>query len=121
MPMPNDVPPLDLVAMLPPEWAAVLTPHLDAAATAELGRFVAAAYAAGPVYPPLADLFTAYRLCPPEECRVVLLGQDPYHRPGLAHGLSFSVRDGVRVPPSLRNIFKELSADLGCRRRAVVI
>jgi uracil-DNA glycosylase len=111
--MPNDVPPLDLVAMLPPEWAAVLTPHLDAAATAELGRFVAAAYAAGPVYPPLADLFTAYRLCPPEECRVVLLGQDPYHRPGLAHGLSFSVRDGVRVPPSLRNIFKELSADLG--------
>lgn len=110
--MPNSTP-LDLMALLPSEWAATLAPHLDPAATAELGRFVAAEYAAGPVYPPLADLFTAYRLCPPEECRVLILGQDPYHRPGQAHGLSFSVREGVRVPPSLRNVFKELADDLG--------
>ena len=104
---------LDLPALLPPEWAAVLAPYLDPARTAELGAFVAAEYASHTVYPPLPDLFTAYRLCAPEDCRVVLLGQDPYHRAGQAHGLSFSVREGVPVPPSLRNVFKELADDLG--------
>ncbi|MFV2083291.1 uracil-DNA glycosylase [Micromonospora sp. LOL_021] len=104
---------LDLLAMLPPSWATALTPHLDSAGTAALGRYVADEYADQTVYPPVEDLFTAYRLCPPEQCRVLILGQDPYHRAGQAHGLSFSVRDGVPVPPSLRNVFKELGTDVG--------
>lgn len=104
---------LDLLAMLPSAWATALTPHLDPAGTAALGRYVADEYADQTVYPPVEDLFTAYRLCPPEQCRVLILGQDPYHRAGQAHGLSFSVRDGVSVPPSLRNVFKELGTDVG--------
>ena len=103
---------MNLLDLLPPTWRDALRPHLDAVDTAALSAFVTAEYAAAPVFPPLDDLFTAYRLCPPQDCRVVLLGQDPYHRPGQAHGLSFSVRPGVRVPPSLRNVFKELAADL---------
>ncbi|HEY0000984.1 MAG TPA: uracil-DNA glycosylase [Actinoplanes sp.] len=104
---------MDLAALLPSSWRTVLDPFLDPAATAKLGAFVGAEYATQTVYPPLDDLFAAYRLCPPEDCRVLLLGQDPYHGPGQAHGLSFSVRDGVRLPPSLRNVFKELAADVG--------
>jgi uracil-DNA glycosylase len=105
--------PLDLPALLPDAWRVLLAPHLDPAGTAALGEFLAAEYARYEVYPPLADLFAAYRLCPPDRCRVLILGQDPYHGPGQAHGLSFSVRDGVPVPPSLRNVFKECAADVG--------
>jgi uracil-DNA glycosylase len=105
--------PLDLPGLLPREWRAELEPFLDPAATATLGAFVGAEYAAHSVYPPLEDLFAAYRLCSPQACRVLVLGQDPYHGPGQAQGLSFSVRAGVRVPPSLRNVFKELAADVG--------
>jgi uracil-DNA glycosylase len=104
---------LDLPALLPPAWRTALEPYLDPAATAALGEFVAREYATQTVFPPLEDLFTAYRLCGPEQTRVLILGQDPYHRAGQAHGLSFSVRDGVAVPPSLRNVFKELADDLG--------
>jgi uracil-DNA glycosylase len=103
-----------LLDALPADWRAELAPHLDPARTAALEEFVTAEYAAGPVFPPRADLFAAYRRCPPDACRVLILGQDPYHRPGQAHGLSFSVRPGVPVPPSLRNVFKELAADVGC-------
>jgi uracil-DNA glycosylase len=104
---------LDLMALLPEQWRTAMAPHLDPKIVAELSAFVAVEYAAHPVYPPLADLFTAFRLCPPDEARVLILGQDPYHRAGQAHGLSFSVRPGVTVPPSLRNVFKELRDDLG--------
>jgi uracil-DNA glycosylase len=104
---------LDLAALLPSSWRTVLDPFLDPAVTAKLGAYVGTEYATQTVYPPLDDLFAAYRLCPPEQCRVLLLGQDPYHGPGQAHGLSFSVRDGVRLPPSLRNVFKELASDVG--------
>jgi uracil-DNA glycosylase len=104
---------LDLMAALPPAWRASLRPHLDPAAVAALGTFVAGEYERHPVYPPRDDLFTAFRLCPPERARVLILGQDPYHKQGQAHGLSFSVRQGVPVPPSLRNVFKELRDDLG--------
>jgi uracil-DNA glycosylase len=104
---------LDLVARLPEPWQAVLAPHLDTERTRALGEFVAAEYETQTVYPPVEDLFTAYRLCPPEQTRVLILGQDPYHGAGQAHGLSFSVRAGNRVPPSLRNVFKEISADVG--------
>jgi uracil-DNA glycosylase len=88
-------------------------PFLDRAATAALGAFVTEQYREHTVYPPIEDLFAAYRLCPPEQTRVLIQGQDPYHGPGQAHGLSFSVRAGVRIPPSLRNVFKELAEDVG--------
>src|SRR4051812_37940047 len=65
------------------------------------------------VWPGEADVFRALALTPPEAVRVVILGQDPYHGPGQAHGLAFSVPEGVGVPPSLRNVYKELQRDLG--------
>src|SRR5207248_317930 len=67
------------------------------------------------VYPPEKEVFSAFKHTPYEEARVVILGQDPYHDKNQAHGLAFSVRPGVRIPPSLLNIFKELRDDLGCR------
>lgn len=70
-------------------------------------------YETAEVYPPRPDLFSAFALTPPDRVRVVILGQDPYHEPGQAHGLAFSVREGVKQPPSLVNIFKEREADLG--------
>ena len=73
-------------------------------------------YAAGTVYPPRQEVFTAFDLLEPENVRAVILGQDPYHEPGQAHGLAFSVREGVKLPPSLRNIFTELETDLGVPR-----
>ncbi|BCY05607.1 uracil-DNA glycosylase [Actinoplanes sp. L3-i22] len=103
---------MNLTELLPAPWRAELAPFLDEKATAALGEFVAAEYAEHTVYPPVEDLFSAYRLCLPEQTRVLILGQDPYHGAGQAHGLSFSVRDGVRVPPSLRNVFKELAEDV---------
>jgi uracil-DNA glycosylase len=87
--------------------------HLDPAIVADLGQFVAREYAEHEVFPPLEDLYAAFRLCPPDRARVLILGQDPYHKVGQAHGLSFSVRQGVKPPPSLRNIFRELRDDLG--------
>ncbi len=104
---------LNLPDLLPAEWRSELADFLDEKDTAALGDFVAGEYAAHTIYPPIEDLFAAYRLCPPAQTRVLILGQDPYHGPGQAHGLSFSVRDGVRLPPSLRNVFKELAADVG--------
>jgi uracil-DNA glycosylase len=104
---------LDLLSLLPAGWRERIEPHLDPATVASLTEFVTAEYAGAVVYPPLADLFTAFRLCAPEEARVLVLGQDPYHKAGQAHGLSFSVRPGVPVPPSLRNVYKELRDDLG--------
>ena len=97
----------------PPAWDALLDhpfdrpPHRNTLAAAE------AAAALETVYPPRADWFAALRLTPPERVRAVILGQDPYHEPNQAMGLAFSVRPGVKLPPSLRNIYKELEGDLG--------
>ncbi|MEV0268546.1 MAG: uracil-DNA glycosylase [Hamadaea sp.] len=104
---------LDLVELLPGEWRDVMKPHLDLEATARLSSFVESEYATQTVYPPIDDLFAAFRLCAPAQTRVLILGQDPYHKRGQAHGLSFSVRPGVSVPPSLRNVYKEIQEDLG--------
>ncbi|MEV4516846.1 uracil-DNA glycosylase [Dactylosporangium sp. NPDC049525] len=104
---------LDLLELLPAGWRDMMKPHLDLEIVQKLEAFVEAEYAAGPVYPPLPDLFTAFRLCSPEAARVLILGQDPYFKEGQAHGLSFSVRPGVPIPPSLRNVYKELRDDLG--------
>jgi uracil-DNA glycosylase len=104
---------LDLMQLLPSSWRDAMRPYLDPAAVADLARFVEAEYAAGAVYPPLDDLFAALARCDRPHARVLILGQDPYHKEGQAHGLSFSVRPGVAVPPSLRNVYKEIREDLG--------
>ena len=94
-------------------WAALLAEELEQPYFAAMCRAVTARRAAGPVYPPEADVFSAFALTPPERVRCVILGQDPYHEPEQAHGLAFSVRPGVPLPRSLRNIYKEREADLG--------
>lgn len=98
------------------DWNPVLRAELDAAYFTELQQFVAAERARHPVYPPAAEVFSALHLTPYGAVKAVILGQDPYHGPGQAHGLCFSVRPGVAAPPSLENIFAELEADLGCPR-----
>ena len=99
----------------PPSWRAVVGDETEKPYFAALREFVAEERRTHPVYPPEGEEFTALELTPYDQVRVVILGQDPYHGPGQAHGLAFSVRPGVRPPPSLRNIFKELRDDLGCR------
>jgi uracil-DNA glycosylase len=98
---------------LPDGWREALRDELAQPYTEQLAAFVAAERAAHTIYPPAGEEFTALELTPPEQVRVVILGQDPYHGPGQAHGLAFSVRLGVPPPPSLVNIFKELRSDLG--------
>jgi uracil-DNA glycosylase len=104
---------MDLLTLLPTDWREALETRLDPARTKALSELVTREYAEQVVYPPVDDLFAAYRLCPLARTRVLILGQDPYFKPGQAHGLSFSVRRPVPVPPSLRNVYKELQDDLG--------
>lgn len=94
-------------------WRRRLDSEWSAPYFADLAIFVREAYSAGVVYPPAAKVFAAFDACPFDEVKVVILGQDPYHEPGQANGLCFSVADGVPQPPSLVNIFKEIRADLG--------
>ena len=92
-------------------WQALLQEEFEKPYWQTLSERVDTAYAASAVYPPREALFAAFRLTPPEAVRAVILGQDPYHEPGQANGLSFSVNPGVKLPPSLRNIFAELQSD----------
>lgn len=94
-------------------WKQRLQEEFDKPYFENLTRFVRSEYAAGTVYPPGSQMFAAFDACPFDKVRVVILGQDPYHEPGQAHGLCFSVSDGVPYPPSLVNIFKEIADDLG--------
>ena len=96
-------------------WAPLLHDELQKPYFSSLCARVDEACAAGAVYPPANDRFAAFALTPPQNVRVVILGQDPYHEPEQAHGLAFSVRPGVRLPPSLMNIYKELQDDLGIK------
>jgi uracil-DNA glycosylase len=99
---------------LPDSWAHVLAPALATPEARRLGGFLKAEEAAGKaIYPPRGCRLAALELTPLDAVKVVILGQDPYHGLGQAHGLCFSVRPGVRTPPSLVNVFKELHADLG--------
>ena len=99
---------------LPESWRPALAPVLATAEARRLGGFLAAEEKAGKhIYPPRGTRLAALELTPLPQVRVVILGQDPYHGPGQAHGLCFSVRPDVRPPPSLVNIFKELRQDLG--------
>lgn len=102
---------MDLSALGP--WRDFLKETLEGEAFQALAQRVDRAYDAAEVYPPRERLFTAFSLTPPERVRVVILGQDPYHEPGQAHGLAFSVQPGVKLPPSLVNIYKERESDLG--------
>lgn len=95
------------------DWNPILRAELAKPYWAEVQQFVAAERAAHEVYPPVDDVFAALHLTSYADTRVLILGQDPYHGPNQAHGLCFSVRHGVRVPPSLQNIYKELESDLG--------
>lgn len=101
-------------AALPPCWRSAIGAEFDAPYMAALAEFLAAERAAGKaVFPPEPLVFAALARTPLDAVKAVILGQDPYHQPGQAMGLSFSVPPGVRVPPSLRNIHKELHADRG--------
>ena len=95
------------------DWNPVLKAELAKPYWSQLQSFVRAERERHRVYPPPAEVFAALHLTPYADTRVVILGQDPYHGPGQAHGLCFSVRDGVALPPSLVNIYKELGNDLG--------
>lgn len=97
------------------DWAIALKSEFHKDYYAKLFHFVGHEYATRTVYPPAEDIFNAFHLTPLHEVKCVILGQDPYHEPGQAHGLSFSVRPGVDIPPSLKNIYQELHDDLGCR------
>jgi uracil-DNA glycosylase len=99
--------------LLPEDWDEVLGQEIQQPYWSELIEYVDSERAAHRVYPPAEDTFTALRMTPYAGVRAVILGQDPYHRPGQAHGLCFSVRHGVRLPPSLRKIHRELADDLG--------
>ena len=94
-------------------WKTRLQEEFDKPYFANLTQFGRNEYASGVVYPPGNEMFAAFDACPFDQVRVVILGQDPYHEPGQAHGLCFSVNDGVQFPPSLVNIFKEIESDMG--------
>ncbi|MDE8651682.1 uracil-DNA glycosylase [Novosphingobium album (ex Liu et al. 2023)] len=102
---------------VPPSWQPALHPVLDGREARKLGGFLKAQEAAGKqIYPPRGARLRALELTPLDTVKVVILGQDPYHGPGQAHGLAFSVPDGVKIPPSLLNIYKELESDCGITR-----
>ena len=94
-------------------WKTVLQPEFDKPYFEELTDFVKTEYQSTRIFPPGKEIFNAFNQCPFNQVKVVIIGQDPYHGPGQAHGLCFSVRDGIDFPPSLRNIFKEIHDDIG--------
>ena len=99
-----------------PSWAEQLAGYFDTAKFKSLSDFIRSEYLSKTVYPKPENIFKAFWLTPFSEVKVVILGQDPYHGAGQAHGLCFSVPDGIKPPPSLVNIYKELEADLGIKK-----
>jgi uracil-DNA glycosylase len=104
---------MKLINAVPEGWREVLAEEFEQQYLQDLAAFVAEERRNHTVYPPKTEVFSALALTPYDQVRVVILGQDPYHGPNQAHGLAFSVRKGVRPPPSLVNIFAELQTDLG--------
>lgn len=96
------------------DWDVVLQEEFIKPYSIKLREFLKKEYEEQTIYPQISDLWTAFHYTPFDEVKVVIVGQDPYHGPGQAHGLSFSVQPGVKIPPSLRNMFKELASDIGC-------
>ena len=99
--------------LIPASWAPVLAAETEQPYFADLEAFLKTERAEHQVFPPEDEVFAALEATPYEDVKVVLIGQDPYHDDGQAHGMCFSVRPGVRIPPSLRNMYKELESDLG--------
>ena len=95
------------------DWDALLADEFEKDYYRKLEAFLTEEYANYTVYPPREDIFNAQRAASYADTKVVILGQDPYHQPGQAHGMCFSVNEGVKIPPSLVNIYKELESDLG--------
>jgi uracil-DNA glycosylase len=102
------------MAILKNDWAPLLAEEFEKPYYLRLRRFLIEEYRTRTIYPDMYDIYAALHLTEFAKTKVVILGQDPYHGPGQAHGLSFSVKPGVPAPPSLQNIFKELHDDLGC-------
>ena len=102
------------MSALPEGWAGALAPEFKKPYYSELYKKIKSEYGTHVVYPPSEEIFTAFSLTDLENVKVLILGQDPYHEPGQAHGLSFSVKPGIQIPPSLQNIYKELQDELGC-------
>lgn len=96
-----------------PGWKEMLQPEFEKDYFVQLTQFIRNEYRTKEVYPPASKIFNAFDLCSFDKTRVVILGQDPYHDTNQAHGLCFSVLDGIRIPPSLINIYKEIESDLG--------
>ena len=102
------------MAQITNDWDAALRPEYKKPYYRDLYNRIVEEYKTYIIYPPSEEIFTAFHLTPLHEVKVVILGQDPYHEEGQAHGLCFSVKPGVDIPPSLVNIYKELETDLGC-------
>jgi uracil-DNA glycosylase len=107
---------MSIIDQIPPAWQAALAGERDKPYLARLEAFLAEERAQHTVFPPAEDVFSALRITPYDQVKVLIVGQDPYHDDGQAHGLAFSVRPGVKVPPSLVNIYKELESDIGISR-----
>lgn len=101
--------------MLSEDWMAELRPEFSRPYYRKLYDTVNSEYRSRVIYPPSGEIFSAFEMTPLHEVKAVILGQDPYHEPGQAHGLCFSVKPGTDIPPSLVNIYKELAAEYGCR------
>ena len=101
-------------------WKTHLEPEFEKDYFRTLTEFVRNEYSQYQIFPPGKLIFNAFNLCPFDKVKVVIIGQDPYHGPGQAHGLCFSVNDGVAFPPSLVNIFKEIKGDIGTPARPPV-
>ncbi|MFJ7889558.1 uracil-DNA glycosylase [Lysinibacillus xylanilyticus] len=98
----------------PNDWRTILTEEIEKTYYTKLRQFIADEYSTETIYPPINDIMNAFYTTAYHDVKVVILGQDPYHGPNQAHGLSFSVMPGIPHPPSLRNMLKELQDDLGC-------
>lgn len=99
-----------------PSWKTILGSELNESYMTSLAAFVEKERSLNvPIYPPKDQVFSAFNKTPYDKVKVVIMGQDPYHGPGQAHGLSFSVPTGIKPPPSLKNIYKELASDLDCK------
>lgn len=97
------------------EWDFVLKDLFESPLYASIREFLKKEYSTKIIYPPMNDIFNAFKFTPYNKVKAVILGQDPYHNEGQAHGLCFSVKKGVKIPPSLVNIYKELNQDLGLK------
>lgn len=104
-----------MAAILKNDWEPLLKDEFDKPYYQQLRQFLKEEYSHHTIYPDMHDIFNALHYTSYADTKVVILGQDPYHGPGQAHGLSFSVKPGVPTPPSLQNMLKELHSDLGCR------